>query len=98
MSVECTVEACLARSNDEVDRACAASPACRACLLRTSLRANGEYTDDAEVLRPTPPGRPFTRGGKGKARASVAFNRAQQKHSLRHRVLSPVTNNFSSRP
>ena len=29
-----------------------------------ALRANGEFTDDAEVVRPTPPNPPFTRGGK----------------------------------
>ena len=74
VSFECTREPCLARSIDEVDGVCAASPACKACRFRTSLRANGEHTDDAEVLRPTPgeaeavwptpPAPPFTRGGK----------------------------------
>ena len=74
VSFECTREPCLARPIDEVDGACAASPAFKACRFRTSLRANGEYTDDAEVLRPTPgeaeavwptpPSPPFTRGGK----------------------------------
>ena len=74
MSFECTREPCWARPIDEVDGACAASPAFKACRFRTSLRANGEHTDDAEVLRPTPgeaeavwptpPSPPFTRGGK----------------------------------
>ena len=71
MSVECTSEACLARSIDEVDGVCAASPAFKACRFRTSLRANGEHTDDAEVLRPTPPNPPFTRGGKVSATARM---------------------------
>ena len=62
MSVECTSEACLARWIAEVDGVRAAPPACKACRFRTSLRANGERTDDAEVLRPTPPNPPFTRG------------------------------------
>ena len=54
MSFECTREPCWARPIDEVDVACAASPAFKTCRFRTSLRANGEHTDDAEVLRPTP--------------------------------------------
>ena len=71
MSFECTRKACLARSIDEVESVCAASPACKACRFRTCLWANGEYTDDAEVLRPTPPGPPFTRGGKLSATAGI---------------------------
>jgi Protein of unknown function (DUF1553)/Protein of unknown function (DUF1549) len=43
---------------------CATSPVCMACRFLKSLLANGKYTDDAAVLRPTPPGPPFTRGGK----------------------------------
>ena len=64
VSVECTSEACLARSIDKVDGACAAPPPGVACRFRTPLPATREFTDDAEVLRPTPPGPPFTRGGK----------------------------------
>ena len=75
-SVESTMEAALARSIDNVDRACAASPACKTCRFRTSLRANGEYTDDAEVLRPTPPAPPFTRGGKVSATARMCATKA----------------------
>jgi hypothetical protein len=55
VSVECTREECLARSIDEVGGVCAASPARQAFRFRTSLLANGEYIDDAEVLWPTPP-------------------------------------------
>ena len=54
MSAECTSGSCLARWIDETDWVCAASPACMACRFQTSLRPNGDYTDDAEVLRPTP--------------------------------------------
>ena len=64
VSVECTGEACLARSIDGVVGAYALSPAMMACRFRTSLGADDEYTDDAEVVRPTPPDPPFTRGGK----------------------------------
>jgi hypothetical protein len=45
---------------------------------------------------PPHPG-PLPRGGQGKA-ASLAFNRAQQKHTLRNRVFSPVITSFSSPP
>ena len=76
VSVECTREPCLSRSIEEVDGA-AASPVFTVCRFRTSLRANGEATDDAEVLRPTPPWRggrqsgppplpPLHKGGKRK--------------------------------
>ena len=61
VSVECTRGACLARSIDEFDGACAASPALMACRFRSSLGLNGEYTDDAEVLWPTPPAPPSQR-------------------------------------
>ena len=76
VSVECTSGLCLARSIDEVDWVCAASAACVACRLQTSLQPNGDYTDDAEVLRPTPgeanavwptPPTPPSQGGEKKA-------------------------------
>jgi hypothetical protein len=54
MSAECTSGLCLARSIDEVDWVCAASPAGMACRFQTSLPPNGAYTDDAEVPRPIP--------------------------------------------
>ena len=54
---------------------CAASTLRRACRIETSLRANGEFTDDAEALRPTPPNPPFTRGGKAHHR-SFARNKS----------------------
>ena len=63
MSVESTTEAALVRSIDHVDRAGAASPACKICRFRTSLRANGEYTDDAEVSG-SPPLTPPSQGGE----------------------------------
>ena len=56
------------------------SPDWKACHFRTSVGANGGYADDAKALRPTPPGPPFTRGGKGQAHASLALKRAQRKH------------------
>ena len=74
VSFECTKEPCWARPIDAADGACVASPCFKACRFRTSLRATGEHTDDSQVLRPTPgeaeavwptpPGPPFTRGGK----------------------------------
>jgi hypothetical protein len=73
VSIECTREVYLARSNDEIDSACAASPPFMACRFRTLLRANGKYTDDAEVLRPTPPWPPPSQGGEssGAVRAAI---------------------------
>ena len=100
MSFECTREPCWARPIDEVDGACAASPAFKACRFRTSLRANGEHTDDAEVLRPTPgeaeavwptPPAPPSQGGEKKAA------RAQQKRSFGGRLFNPVNTNFAPR-
>ena len=100
MSVECTREACLARSIDEVDGGCAASPVCKPGRFRTSLRANGEYTDDAEVLRPTPPDPPFTRGGKVIAIARMYATTTllpelddtqQRKHPAPDRPPGPIT-------
>ena len=70
VSVECTRGACLARSIDEFDGACAASPALMACRFRSSLGLNGEYTDDAEVFVAHPPCPPFTWG----ERKSPAFD------------------------
>jgi Planctomycete cytochrome C/WD domain, G-beta repeat len=66
VSVECTSEVCSARSINEFEGVCAASPARKVCHFRTSSWVIGEFTDDAEVLRPTPPNPPFTRGGKVK--------------------------------
>ena len=100
MSFEYTKEPCWARPIDEVVGACAASPACKACRFRTSLRANGEHTDDAEVLRPTPgeaeavwptPPAPPSQGGEKKAA------RAQQKRSFGGRLFNPVNTNFAPR-
>jgi hypothetical protein len=54
-SLECTRQPTSAPSIDEVDGTCGASPSCVACRFQTPLRANGEYTDGAGVLRPTPP-------------------------------------------
>ena len=54
MSLDCTSEVRSARSIDEVDGVCAASPACMACRFRTSLRANGEHTDDWRFCGPPP--------------------------------------------
>ena len=71
VSVECTKEACVARSIIEFECVCAASPACKACHFRTSLWVIGEFTDDAEVPRPTPPGPPLHKGGKGGATARM---------------------------
>ena len=79
------------RSIDEVDGACAAWPACEACRFRASLHANLEYTDEAEALRPTPPNRPFTRGGKVSATAACA----QQNRSSGSRLFNPVSPNFA---
>ena len=50
---------------DEVDGVFAASPARTACRFWTSLQANGEYTDEAKVLRPTALA-PLHKGGKCK--------------------------------
>src|SRR6202034_4172877 len=77
VSFECTKEPCWAQPIDEVDGVRAASPACVAYRFRTSLRANGEHTDDAVLLRPnpgeaeavwpTPPLPPLHKGGEKKA-------------------------------
>jgi hypothetical protein len=58
VSIECTSEKCLARSIDEVDGVCTASPPSKACRFSTSLLANGKYSGEAEAVWPTPPAPP----------------------------------------
>ena len=99
---ECTSGLCLARSIDEVDWACAAAPACIACRFQTSLRPNGDYTDDPEVLRPTPgeakavwptpPYPPASQGGERKAAC------AQQRRSFRHSTVQPSQHQLCTAP
>jgi hypothetical protein len=63
-----------------------------ACRFRTSLRANGEHTDDAEVLRLTPPpAAPLHKGGKRRLRvrnknAPLAFDSSAPSNPKLHRA------------
>ena len=74
VTLECTTEHKLG-AIDEFDCECAAPPPCMACRFGTLLRANGEPTDDAKALRPTPPCPPFTRGGKARAYRPLVRNK-----------------------
>ena len=85
---------------DEVGWVSAASLASLACRFQTSIRPNGDYTDDAEVLWPTPgeakavwptPPAPPSRGGEKNAAC------AQQRRSFANRLLNPVNTNLAPR-
>jgi hypothetical protein len=94
VSFDCTGVVCLARSIDEVDDVCASSSACMLCRLRVSLRANGEHTDDAEVVWPTPPCPPLHKGGKLGAAARMCAT----KTLLRRSTFQPSHPQFCTTP
>ena len=98
MSLECTNELCLARSIDEVEAACAAWPAFKACRFQTSSRRTASTLTMRSFCGPPlarrrlsgpPPLPPPSQGGEKKA--AWRNNNAP----LGGRLLNPFNPNFA---